>query len=123
MGLTSIGSLIILFIGLGIPVCLLLGSIALLRCVKNWATIALLTGSILMLASFGVWGLVLLSVSGEGKSALIYALVAGTLLAVGILAFCAGFLGVCAKYGAVARRAQELEGLLQQVQQRMSSGG
>ena len=67
--------------------------------------------------------MVLLSVSGEGKSALIYALVAGTLLAVGILAFCAGFLGVCTKYGVTARRARELETLLEQVQQRMSSGG
>ena len=114
---------IILFVGAGLPVCFLLGSIALLRCVKNWATIALLTGSILMLAAFGVWGLALLFMSGQGWSILIYVAVALILLAVGILAFCAGFLGVCAKYGAVARRAQELEGLLQQVQQRMSSGG
>ena len=114
---------IILFVGLGIPVCLLLGSIALLRCVKNWATIALLTGSILMLASFGVWGSALLFMSGQDWSLLIYVLVAGILLAVGVLAFCAGFLGVCAKYGAAARRAQELEGLLEQLQQRMSSGG
>ena len=115
--------LITLFIGLGIPGCLLLGSIALLRCVKNWATIALLTGSILMLASFGGWGLLFLSAFAIGWPSPVMMLVIGIMLAVGILSFIAGFVGVCAKYGVTARRAQELEGLLQQLQQRMSSGG
>lgn len=114
---------IILFVGLGLLGCLLLGSIVLLRCVKNWATIALLTGSILMLASFGVWGSALLFVSGQDWSALLYVPVTGILLAGGILVFIVGFLGVCVKYGVTVRRARELEILLEQVQQRMSSGG
>ena len=112
--------LIILIVGSAIPGCLLLGSIVVLRSVKNWATITLLAGSILMVASSGACWVALFFRYGD--PGIYVMLVAGT-LTVGVLAFCAGFLGLCAKYGVTARRAQELEGVLEQVQQRMSSGG
>lgn len=54
---------------------------------------------------------------------LILVSVLALLFLAGAIAFCAGFVGVCAKYGVTAKRAQELEGLVVQLQQRMSSGG
>ncbi|HJM63661.1 MAG: hypothetical protein QF405_15570 [Roseibacillus sp.] len=126
--------LITLFVaGLSLLGCLLLGSILAVRHGKNWATLALLMGTICMLVSFVAmislrWAALGLSASPSGYAQEISrGLILGSVLALlflaGTIAFCAGFVGMCAKYGITARRAQELEGLLQQLQQRMPSGG
>ena len=104
-----------------------------MRHVKNWATLTLLIGTICMLVS----QVAMISVfwlgprssaapagyDAQGMTLLILVSVLALLFLAGAIAFCAGFVGVCAKYGVTAKRAQELEGLVVQLQQRMSSGG
>ncbi|MCH2063243.1 MAG: hypothetical protein MK194_05910 [Roseibacillus sp.] len=131
---TSFGLIALLIWG-GLLVVFLWGSILAVRHVKNWATRALLTGSICMLVSQVAmimisfrWAFLGSSASPSGYAQgmtlqLILMSVFALLFLAGAIAGCAGFLGVCAKYGVTARRARELETLLQQVQQRMSSGG
>jgi hypothetical protein len=42
-------------------------------------------------------------------------------MGLGFLLFAAGFLGFCGRYGASERRAAELEGLVEGMQERMES--
>lgn len=101
----------------------LVGAVLLVRAVKNWATITLLVGASCLtlaplLASIGY-----LIPSGPGWEGLSYVFAGMGLAGVGLLGCVAGVVGVGIKYSATVRRARELEVLLQQVQERIDSGG
>ena len=112
--------LLVLLVWLVIVVPLLVGAILLVRAAKNRSTITTLIGTCFLTLSPLIGALAL---GFRSFDALPYLFAALGLAGVGVLFFCAGFLGVCAKYGAAARRARELETLLVQLQQRMSFGG
>ena len=108
----------------GLLLSLLWGSILALRGAKNWCTLLLVIGASTLLAGtvalISVGMLAFNSAMGTGSSGIawgILAAVGGILLLVGIILFCAGFVGLGAKYGATAKRAEELEGLVVQPQQ------
>lgn len=121
---------------------LLWGSILAVRGAKNWSTILQVVGASSMLAgtvSFGI-SLVLMisamtgsfgsassstpsSVAASGWAWGVVMAVGGILLLLGLILFTAGYVGMCAKYGATESRARELEGLVAQLHQRMRSGG
>jgi hypothetical protein len=107
-------------------VTMLWGSILALGGDRNWATIFLVTGSGGMLAGLGSLALVVFgdvtpsSMSGDGM--MVVMMVGSIMLLMGMFLFAAGFVGLGAQYGAMTRRAEELEGLLGQLQGRLQSG-
>ncbi len=124
--MSSYAFLIQLAVWGGLLLSLLWGSVLALRGARNWCTIFLVIGSSSllagMLAVIGVGVLAINSVMGSGSSGFTWgalAAVGGILLLVGVILFCAGFVGLGAKYGATAKRAEELEGLVVQLQQRI----
>ena len=107
---------------------LLVGAVLLVRAVKNWATITLLVGASCLTLAPLLPAIAFLISSGLGRDGLSYVFsgmglagVAGV-AGVGLLGFAAGAVGVGIKYSATVRRANELEVLLQQVQERIDSG-
>lgn len=128
-----------LVIWVGWLVTLLWGSILAARGARNWATILQVIGTSGMLA--GMLSLVIGSMffvstmtrgmaSGSGSSAVarsdtaltVVMMAGGILLLLGVILFTAGYVGMCARYGATERRSRELEGLVGQLQQRIQSG-
>lgn len=118
----------------GMLVALLWGSILAIRHARNWATLMLMIGTCAMAAglvvTIAVMTIAFRSLSGSSSgppSALatvgIVMAIGGILIFVGALMFCAGFVGTCAKYGVTTRRAEELEQLVMQLQQRIQMEG
>ncbi len=101
---------------------LLVGAVLLVRAVKNWATITLLVGASCLTLAPLLPAIAFLISSGLGWEGLSYVFGGMGLAGVGLLGCVAGAIGVGIKYAATVRRANELEVLLQQVQERIDSG-
>lgn len=100
----------------------LVGAVLLVRAVKNWATIMLLVGASCLTLAPLLASIAFLT-AGPGWEGLYYIFAGMGLAGVGLLSCVAGAVGVGIKYSATVRRAKELEVLLQQVQERIDSGG
>ena len=100
----------------------LVGAFLLVRAVKNWATITLTVGaSCLTLAP--LIAAVAAGISSSPRWEGLYYVFGGVVLAgVGLLCCLVGAVGVGIKYSVTVRRANELEVLLEQVQERIDSG-
>ncbi|MEO1826965.1 MAG: hypothetical protein ABGZ31_14765 [Roseibacillus sp.] len=101
---------------------LLVGAVLLVRAVKNWATITLLVGASCLTLAPLLPAIAFLISSGLGWEGLSYVFGGMGLAGVGLLGCVAGAIGVGIKYAGTVRRANELEVLLQQVQERIDSG-
>ena len=114
------------------------GSLIAFRGRRWWATTLMLVGSGAQV--LGALGMVLgiatmlggfsASSSGGGSSAIssglsvmIFVLMAGMIVVgIGFVLFAVGFVGFCSRYGPMERRAAELEGMVQGIQERMEEG-
>ena len=98
-------------------------AILLVRAVRNWATITLLVGTCrLVLAAVMIAVIANVIPSGPRYEGLYYLLAGAGLAGLGYLACLVGACGAALKYAVTARRAEELEGLLRTLQDRMGSG-
>tara|TARA_B100000945_G_C20030883_1_gene434407 strand:+ start:59 stop:481 length:423 start_codon:yes stop_codon:yes gene_type:complete len=98
-------------------------AILLVRAVRNWATITLLVGTCcLVLAAVIIAVIANVIPSGPRYEGLYYSLAGAGLAGLGYLACLVGACGAALKYAATARRAEEVEGLLRTLQDRMGSG-
>lgn len=120
---------------------ILFGSILALRGSRNWATVLQVAGSSCLLA--GVVGLFLgaffaasalaaelsssstsaSSMAATGSTMMMGLAVGGLLTLLGAVLFTAGYLGMCAKYGATERRARQLEEMIEAFHHTPPSGG
>ena len=101
---------------------LLVGAVLLVRAVKNWATITLMVGACCLTLAPLIAAIAAGISSSPGWEGLYYVFGGVVLAGVGLLCCLVGAVGVGIKYAATVRRANELEGLLQQVQERIDSG-
>ena len=98
-------------------------AILLVRAVRNWATITLLVGTCrLVLAAVMIAVIANVIPSGPRYEGLYYSLAGAGLAGLGYLACLVGACGAALKYAGTARRAEELEGLLRTLQDRIGSG-
>ena len=98
-------------------------AILLVRAVRNWATITLLVGTCrLVLAAVMIAVIANVIPSGRRYEGLYYSLAGAGLAGLGYLACLVGACGAALKYAGTARRAEELEGLLRTLQDRIGSG-
>ena len=98
-------------------------AILLVRAVRDWATITLLVGTCrLVLAAVMIAVIANVIPSGPRYEGLYYLLAGAGLAGLGYLACLVGACGAALKYAGTARRAEELEGLLRTLQDRMGSG-
>ena len=98
-------------------------AILLVRAVRNWATITLLVGTCrLVLAAVMIAVIASVIPSGPRYEGLYYLLAGAGLAGLGYLACLVGACGAALKYAGTARRAEELEGLLRTLQDRIGSG-
>lgn len=100
----------------------LVGAVLLVRAVKNWATITLLVGASCLTLAPLIASIAAGIRSGPNWEGLYYVFGGVVLAGVGLLCCLVGAVGVGIKYAATVRRANELEVLLQQVQERIDSG-
>ena len=98
-------------------------AILLVRAVRNWATITLLVGTCcLVLAAVMIAVIANVIPSGPRYEGLYYLLAGAGLAGLGYLACLVGACGAALEYAGTARRAEEVEGLLRTLQDRMGSG-
>ena len=92
---------------------------------RMWATSLLVIGSGCMLIgtmSVIAGGAISMRSYGIGNLMGIIGLLAGLLIVIGLIVATIGFVGVCARFGLAERRAEELESIVVQLQQRLGSG-
>ena len=97
-------------------------AILLVRAVRDWATITLLVGTCCLTLATVIAAIAFVIPSGPRYEGLYYLLAGAGLAGLGYLACLVGACGAALKYAVTARRAEELEGLLRTLQDRMGSG-
>ena len=136
--MATLGSIVPSLILAAISVAFLWGSIVAMRGRRWWATVLMTSGSGLqvlgsLLAAAGTGFMMMrmssmMSSAGSGSPAgvssaissmMMVPLVGSLVMGLGFLLFTAGFVAFCGRYGSLERRAQELEGLVEGLQQRI----
>ena len=97
-------------------------AILLVRAVRDWATITLLVGTCCLTLATVIAAIAFVIPSGPRYEGLYYLLAGAGLAGLGYLACLVGACGAALKYAGTARRAEELEGLLRTLQDRIGSG-
>ncbi len=101
---------------------MLWGSVMAVRGRRMWATSLLMIGSICMLiGTLGAAAGTVLVFRYYSSAPGVILWISILLTPIGLLVATIGMVGVCARFGLTERRAEELEGLVMQLQQRVSS--